>query len=104
MNRAAIGLLLLAVISLGTLNVTAQAPSEKRKAFLSALKEGQSVTIKDSAGRYEISTIDGSNLAGHKVTELGADYLVVQDISGINEIHIPVFSIKAITRLKVPRK
>lgn len=104
MKRAAIGLLLMAVISLGTFNVTAQAPTEKRKSFLSVLKEGQSVTLKDAAGRYEISTIEGSDFAGHKVTEIGADYLVIQDISGINEFHIPVFSIKSINQLKLPRK
>jgi hypothetical protein len=100
MKPSAIAILLLAVVSIGTFNGMAQGQGQKNKTFLSALKEGQSVIVKEVAGRYEISTIDGT----HKVIEVGPDYLVVQDIAGITEIHIPVFSIKAIARLKVSGK
>lgn len=105
MNRAAIALLLLAVISLGTFTATGQAPIENRKTFLSALNEGQVVMLKDVAGRYEISTLEGvPGVLSHKVMEIGADHVVVQDITGIHEIHIPVYSIKAITHVKLPQK
>lgn len=98
MKLTAIAILLLAVVC--SFNVAAQGQAQKNKPFLSALKEGQSVIVKDVAGRYEINAIEGS----HKVIEIGPDYLVVQDIAGITEIHIPVFSIKAITRLKAGGK
>jgi preprotein translocase subunit YajC len=100
MKLTAIAILLLAVISISTFNVTAQGQAQKSKTFLSALKEGQSVIVKEVAGRFEINAIEGS----HKVIEIGTDYLVVQDIAGITEIRIPIFSIKAITRLKAAGK
>ena len=97
MKVSAIAILLLVAISIGgTFNVMAQGKAEKNKSFLSALKEGQSVVVKEVSGRFEINTIEGP----HKVIEIGTDYLVVKDIAGITETHIPIFSIKAITRLK----
>ena len=41
-------------------------------------------------------------MQGYKVLEVGVDYMVVQDIAGVTEIHIPLYSIKAVIRLKVP--
>ena len=71
-----------------------------RKGFLSALKEGQAVVLKEAAGRYEITLMEG----GHKVIEIGPDYIVVEDIAGVTETRIPVYSIKSIARIKVNRK
>ena len=104
MNRIPLILLLLVVVSFSTFSVTAQAPAERQTNILSALKEGQPVSIKEVSGRYEISTLEGvPGVLGYKVMEIGVEYLVVQDISGINEIHIPVWSIKAIIRVKLPK-
>lgn len=104
MPRVPFILILLAVISFATFNATGQAP-EKRHHVLSVLKEGQPVSLKEVQGRYEIGTIEGiAAPQGYKVIEIGDDFLVVQDITGINEIHIPVFSIKAITKVKPPLK
>ena len=105
MNRVPYFLILLAVMSFAAFNATGQAPAEKRNHVLSVLKEGQPASLKEVQGRYEISTIDGiPGPLGYKVIEIGADHLVIQDITGINELHIPVFSIKAIIRVKVPEK
>ena len=105
MNRIVIILLLLLVAATGTFTVTAQAPAEKQRTFLSALKEGQQVSLKEAAGRYEISTLDGvPGVQGHKVIEVASDYVVIRDIAGVSESRIPVYSIKAIIRLKVPTK
>lgn len=104
MNRIII-LLLLVVVATGRLSVTAQAPAERKSNFLAALKRDQPVSIKEVSGRYEISTVDGAAaVQGHKVVEIGADYVIVQDISGVTEIHIPMYSIKAIIQLKFPGK
>jgi len=105
MNRITHILLLLVIIATGTLTVTAQAPAEKPRPFFSALKAGQPVSLKEVAGRYEISTLEGvPGIQGYKVLEIGSDYLVLQDISGINEFYIPVWSIKAIIKVKLPGK
>lgn len=105
MQKAHVIVTILGVLALGFLTASAQAPAEKQPTFLSALKEGQSVTLKQDAGRYEITTVEGvAAVQGHKVMEIGNDYIVVQDIAGVTESRIPLFSIKAIVRLKVPRK
>lgn len=98
-------LLLLVIVVMGTFTVTAQAPAEKRQTFLSVLKEGQSVSVKEVSGRFEFSTLEGIPVVqSHKVLEVGSDYVIVQDFSGITETHIPIWSFKAFIRVKVPGK
>ena len=110
MTRPVLTLLLVAfialsTIALGTITVFGQAPVKPRQGFLSALKEGQSIMLKEVAGRFEISSFDdGPAMLSHKVIEVGTDYLTIEDIGGLIETRIPTYSIKAIVRLKVPRK
>ena len=103
MNRPTFGLLLCAIIAVTSLPAPAQGQDKPRKGFLSVLKEGQAVTVKENGGRYEITVMDEVRL-GQRITEVGADYLVVEDVAGVTETRIPVYSIKAIVRLKSPRK
>ncbi len=103
MNRLATMFLFLVVVATGQFNVTAQAPAERKSNFLAALKENQQVTLKETTGRYEISIVEGvAAVQGHKVTKIGPDYVVVEDFTGVTEILIPIYSIKAIIRLKMP--
>ena len=93
------------VLVLGTINVLGQAPEKSRPGFLSTLKVGQRITLREVAGRYEISMFEnGSEALGHKLIEVGTDYLTVEDFAGVTETRLPVFSIKSIVRVKVPRK
>lgn len=103
MNRLATILLLLVVVATGLFTASAQAPAEKKSTFLSTLKTDQPVSLKEVAGRYEISIVEGvAAVQGHKVTEIGPDHIVVQDISGVTEILIPIYSIKSIIKLEMP--
>ena len=105
MNRLQSTLILLAILLAAGVASTAQPPVEKRRTVLSVLQVGQSVAMKEVAGRYEISTIEAiPDSLGYKVMEVADDHLVVQDISGVHEIHIPVYSIKAIIRVKLPKQ
>lgn len=105
MPRPLLALLLAAFLALGTITVFGQAPDKPRPGFLSTLKEGQSIMLKEVAGRFEISSFDdGPAMLSHKVIEVGTDYLTIEDIGGLIETRIPTYSIKAIVRLKVPRK
>ena len=95
----------IALLVLGVLTIMAQTPADRHRPFLAVLKAGQSVSMKDVSGKYEISTVEGvAAVQGHKVVEIGSDFVVVQDIFGVTESRIPVHSIKAIIRLKVPTK
>ena len=68
------------------------------------MKEGQSVNLKDVARRYEISTFDdGLTVLSHKVIEVGPDFVTVEDIAGVAETRIPIFSIKSFVKFKVPK-
>jgi hypothetical protein len=103
MNRPVSILFLSALFTLGSFTPSSHGQDKPRKGFLSVLKEGQTVTLKENAGRYEITVMKGVRL-GHKVIEVGADYVVVEDIAGVTETRIPIYSIKSIVRLKVPRE
>jgi hypothetical protein len=74
-----------------------------RKTFLSALKEGQVVIVKEVAGKYEI-TVMKDLPAGSKVLEVGTDYILLEDPSGLLETRIHVTSIKSIIRVKLPKE
>jgi hypothetical protein len=103
MNRRLIALLLSAFLVLGLSTVTGHGQEKSRKGFLSILKEGQSISVREVGGRYEITFIKGVQ-PGHKIVEVGADYLVVEDIAGVTETRIPIYSIKSIVRVKVPKE
>ena len=104
MNRICIANVLVAV-ALGSCTTAGQGPEKQRKGFLAVLNEGQAVTVKEVAGRYEITLMDNMPaLLGHKVIEVGSDYVVVEDIAGVTQTRISVYSIKAIVRLNLPRK
>jgi hypothetical protein len=100
MTRSIIAVLLCATLALACLSPAANGQEKGRKGFLSVLKEGQAILVKEAAGRYEITLTEG----GHKVIEVGPDYVVIEDIAGVTEIRIPTYSIKCITRIKVNRK
>ena len=108
MLRPIVVLLLVTCVTVGTVvvgTVSGQAPDKPRQGFLSILKEGQSVMLKEVAGRFEISMFeDGPELLSHKVTEIGTDYVTVEDIGGLIETRLPVYSIKSIVLLKIPQK
>ena len=108
MLRPIVVLLLATCVTVGTAvlgTVSGQAPDKLRQGFLSILKEGQSVMLKEVAGKFEISMFeDGPELLSHKVKEIGTDYVTVEDIGGLIETRLPVYSIKSIVLLKLPQK
>ena len=103
MNRPTFGLIVCAIIAVISIPAPGQDQDKPRRGFLSVLKAAQSVTVKENGGRYEVTVMDEVRL-GHRITEVGADYLVVEDVAGVTETRIPIYSIKAIVRLKSPRK
>ena len=103
MNRRLIVLCLSAFVAVASLTATSNDQEKARKGFLSVLKEGQSVSVKEVAGRFEITLMKDVKL-GHHVVEIGPDYLVIEDIAGVTETRIHVTSIKAIVRLKLPKE
>ena len=98
-----IRLLAVAAGLLLSIPATSHGQDKPRKGFLAVLKEGQTVVLKESAGKYEITLMKNIPL-GHKVVEVGPDYVVIEDAAGITETRIHVTSIKAIIKLKIPKE
>jgi len=69
---------------------------------LAALKVGQLVNVKDIGERYLITVIEGEAKlpVPHTVLEVGNDFVVVKDFTGLNEVRIPITSIKAVVHFR----
>jgi hypothetical protein len=82
---------------------TSNAQDKPKKTFLSALKEGQVVSVKEVAGKFDITVMKNAPV-GSKVLEIGSDFVVLEDAAGVLETRIHVTSIKSIIRLKLPKE
>lgn len=96
-----IGFCLIVVLLL--LPTTHSGQDQPRNSFLSELKVGQIVALKEVSDRYEITLIEALPL-GQKVTDVGADFVVFEDVTSLVQRRIPIYSIKSISRIKTPAK
>lgn len=103
MNRAGIGLFLFFITAIAAIT-PGQQPSPQRRDFLSGLKVGQSVNVKEVSGRFVLSVIDDGPVLSHKVIEIGSDYVLLEDTVGVSEIRVPLYTIASFTRLKTLEK
>ena len=102
MKRPVCALLLCAIVAVGAVNLSGQSTEQPRMGFLSIFKVGRSVNVKEVAGRFEVSTFDDLTLS-HTITEVGPDHVTVEDISGLVETRIPIYSIKSFVKNKFPK-
>ena len=66
------------------------------------LHVGQEVGVKDLGQRYEIRLFANSTAPlGHRVVELGPDYIAVKDIAGVSLTRIPIYAIKSVVTMNV---
>lgn len=80
----------------------AQRAQQNAKGIFANLKVGQTIAIKEEAGRYVVLVMPGTEQA-QEIREVGDDYLSVVDQLGARESRIPVYSIKAINTVLLPR-
>ena len=95
-------ILVLALLLL-VIPATSNGQDNPKKTFLSVLKEGSVVSVKEVGGKYDITVIKNAPV-GSKVLEIGNDYVVFEDPAGVMETRIHVTSIKSIIRLKLPKE
>jgi hypothetical protein len=72
----------------------------KPKGVFAMLKVGQAVGLKDHGTAYLISFIEPEVPLGHTVIEVGEDYVVVRDIVRVKDAVVPVYSLKAVEKVK----
>lgn len=99
MKRTTIGIVLVFILALGAIT-PGQQPAQQRRDFLSALKVGQSVNLKEASGRFVLSTIDDGPPLSHTVLEVGSDFVLLEDMVGVSEIRVPLYAITSFSRLK----
>ncbi|MEZ6049074.1 MAG: hypothetical protein R3C11_26570 [Planctomycetaceae bacterium] len=73
----------------------------KTKGIFSTLKAGQSVNLKNDGAAYSITVYDGDLPTSHTVVEIGENYVVFQDVAGVTETTVPVYSVKSIEKMNL---
>ncbi len=93
-------LILILAITIGTYLFTSKvdAADNPKASVFKHLKKGQIVTLKDNGNNYSIQVLPNLPI-GHKIVEIGSDYLVIEDAASAFTFYIPVTSIKAISFL-----
>ena len=94
----------LAIVSALALTLIAAQPEAKEppSGFLGCLQKGEAVGLKDLGPAYEITVFsNGQAPLGYEVVEVGREFVVLKDITEIQEVRIPIYSVKSITTLKV---
>ena len=105
MRQIVVCLAAVAAIILGTSIAFSQRAERGRQGVLSVLTEGQAVSVSEVAGRYEISIFsNGPQMMGYNVIEAGQDYVILEDIAHVRESRVPIYSVKAVTVLKLGGK
>lgn len=92
------------VVAVWLSTATSQQPPAARRSIFTPLKAGQSVTLKERAGLYEVGTTDEAGPLTHKVVEVGDDFLVVRDEAGSVESRIPVTAVRAVVHVTTKAK
>ncbi len=103
MNRfGSIGVVMLMVALLFSPLFAQQQEQAKPTGVLANLEVGQLVNVKEISDRYLLTVIEGESKLPmpHTILELGSDYIVVRDFTGLNETRIPIYSIQAVVNFK----
>jgi hypothetical protein len=95
-TRMLIGVTVVVLLIAMTLGADA---TKKPKGVFSALKVGQSVSLKDEGSAFTLTVFEPDLPQSHKVIEVGDNFIVVRDIAGISDTTIPVFSLKSIVKV-----
>ncbi|HUT36974.1 MAG TPA: hypothetical protein VNE39_26055 [Planctomycetota bacterium] len=90
----------LALAALAVVAVYAQEPAPPAGGVLAGLRVGQNIAMTDAGAAVQLTVFAVERPGPFKVTEVGADYVVIQDLAGLNEHRIPLTSIKALTHVK----
>jgi hypothetical protein len=107
MKHPSASVLSIVAVSLLALSfVAAQPEADTPKTGLFAtLRKGQEIGLKDVGTSFEVTILaDQPGPLGFTILEVGQDFLVLRDISGVQEVRIPIYAIKAITTISMPKQ
>ena len=100
MNKTLLTLLLLGSMAWAQ----AEGRDGPRAEVFKALQVGQSISVTPKAGGYELSLFNDGKTGSHKVVEIGAQSLTLDDLSGVSRVWIPVTAVSSVvwTRVQLP--
>jgi len=78
----------------------AQEPARPAGGVFAGLRVGQNIAMADAGAAVQLTVFAVERPGPYRITELGADYVVIQDLAGLNEHRIPITSIKMLTHVK----
>jgi len=111
MNNASVGksltiaAILAVMLWLGTTAQSQQPRPQPTNAILGLLKKGQAISVKDAGFNYELTAFaDGPETLSHTVIEITPDYVLVRNLAGVIDTAIPLWSIKAISTVRLGAK
>ncbi len=90
----------LAVAAVAAVAVSAQEPARPAGGVFAGLRVGQNIAMADAGPAVQLTVFAVERPGPFRITELGADYIVIQDLAGLNEHRIPITSVKALTHVK----
>jgi len=68
--------------------------------ILAPLRVGRNVALRDAGPAYELTTFTRETPAGpYRVVEVAQDYVVLQDLTALHDVRIPVHAVKSITNV-----
>lgn len=86
----------------GLLFVASGQSPAKERGVLSVLHAGQAVNLQYSGNGYEISVLkNGPETLGHRVVDVFGDCVVIEDVAGVNQTRIPIYSVKSVVVTKL---
>ena len=93
------------IVGIGVLFValTSGASAKEKAGLFAPLEKGQKVSLKETPKGFEIAVVPGVEL-GFTITELGQDYIVLEDAADTTETRIPIFAIRFIKIIRLPKK
>lgn len=101
-SRSGFVVVVLVVTLLLTPLLAQQDAQPKVSGIFATLKAGQAINVKETGEKYLLTVIDGDSKLPqpHTVLEVGQDFVVVKDFTGLNETRIPITSVKAVIHFK----
>lgn len=96
MRQLVIVLAMLMVVVIVLSMLSGASAGASGRGVLSVLKVGQTVLIKDVGDKFQIEISTRKLVSNYKVAEVGADYLVLGNKPKLQELRIPLSSIKYI--------
>jgi hypothetical protein len=95
--------LIVGVVGVLVLSALGADETKRAKGVFSALKVGQSVSLKDEGSAFTITFFEPDLPQSHKVIEIGDNFIVLRDVAEITETSVPIYSVKAVVKVRTTK-